>query len=204
MEGEKKRSRSFSFPSSSASFLFLPPPHASHWLTQAFSVQRGWSLALYSGTWMIGGWLCLNFEKKYITAFLFGNYWHYSQWILVKSAYLSLLVKGVIGVSLNTQQNKPLFNQFSFMQNSASLKMWAAYWGCVRVSQSVICIQLYCNNKCTSPQTTVNDSIRTKQIILWKTTAPSGIRGRERLKALIWQSCCSTAISEKIPMDSLF
>ena len=72
------------------------------------------------------------------------------------------LVKGVIGVSLNPQQNKPLFDQFSFMQNSASLKMWAAYWGYVSqsVSQSVICIQLYCKNKCTSPQTTANDSIR--------------------------------------------
>ena len=28
-------------------FFFLPPPHASHWLTQAFSVERGWSLVLY-------------------------------------------------------------------------------------------------------------------------------------------------------------
>ena len=47
MEGEKKRSLSFSFPSSPASFLFLPPPHASHWHTQAYSVERGWSLVLY-------------------------------------------------------------------------------------------------------------------------------------------------------------
>ena len=54
---------------------------------------------------MIEGWLCLDFEKIYITAFLFGNYWHYSEWIPAKSAYLSLLVKGVFGVSLNRQQN---------------------------------------------------------------------------------------------------
>ena len=105
MEGEKKRYRSFSFPSSPASFLFFasapcfPLAHTGLFSGEGLELStilrdmNDWRLTL--------SWLW----KIYITAFLFGNYWHYSEWIPAKSAYLSLLVKGVVGVSLNRQQN---------------------------------------------------------------------------------------------------
>ena len=162
MEGEKKRSLSFSFPSFPASFLFclrLMLSTGTHGPSQR---RRAGALYYTKGHEWLKADFVLTLKKIYNGFFI----WKLLTLLWMNPSQVSLfeprLVKGVIGVSLNTQQNKPLFDQFSFMQNSASLKMWAAYWGYVSqsVSQSVICIQLYCKNKCTSPQTTANDSIR--------------------------------------------
>ena len=113
------------------------------------------------------------------------------------------LVKGVIGVSLNTQQNKPLIISFlscKILHHSKCEQLTEDMSVSQSVSQSSVFSRIVIN-KCTLPQTTTNDwiwpsKIHRKPLHL--------VGGRENLKALICHSCCSTAISEKIPMDSLF
>lgn len=148
-----------------APFLSHRPPRAFFFVSaQCFPLAHtglfrgeGLELSILLAVRSTNDWR-LTLKKKCITAFLIGNYWHDSEGTSAKAGQGSLFeptcwARVSLGLTRdNTQQNKPLFNQSYYMQNSASLSQ--------SVIQSVIFIQLYCNNKCTLPQTTINDSIR--------------------------------------------